>query len=298
MLSIWLAEVEQHLHSTGPERTSGKERVVEESSAPWQEKPSEARAYPLCGEWETALDAWGKYDSPSCFHRLEHHCADVAACFEALLRDPVLRDRFERAAGDAGLCPVIESRLTVIAFLHDFGKLNAGFQLKVRDGEASSRGKRPRPAGHISEALWCCEQEEVCGALGLLDMDRTWGEGFVPLLLAALAHHGRPAKRPTRSGSGPPELWEWCAGYDPLATASLLGERSRAWFPTAFSAAGPLLPDSPAHAGVDPRHGTAGCTRRRFLRSGGDRPARDSPAAYGCTQPALRTLRGRSRFRR
>ncbi len=195
-----------------------------------------------------ALDAWGKYESPDCFHRLEHHCADVAACFEALLRDPVLRHRFERAAGDAGLCSIIESRLAVIAFLHDFGKLNAGFQFKVRGGDTSLSGRRPRPAGHIGEALWCCEQETICGALGLLDMDRTWGEGFVPLLLAALAHHGRPAKRPTGSGSGPPEFWEPFAGYDPLATAKLLGERSRDWFPTAFSAGGPLLPDSPALA--------------------------------------------------
>ena len=100
-----------------------------------------------------ALDAWGKYESPDRFHRLEHHCADVAACFETLLRDPVLRDRFERAAGDAGLCSVIESRLAVIAFLHDFGKLNAGFQFKVRQNHELPSGKRPRKAGHIHEAL-------------------------------------------------------------------------------------------------------------------------------------------------
>ena len=95
------------------------------------------------------------------------------------------------------------------------------------------------------EALWGCEQEPICGALGLLDMARTWGDGLVPLLLAALAHHGRPAKRLSLTGSGPPEFWEPFAGYDPLATAKLLGERSRAWFPTAFSTAGPPLPDSP-----------------------------------------------------
>ena len=194
------------------------------------------------------MDAWGKYESPDRFHRLEHHSADVAACFEALLRDPVLRERFERAAGGAALCSVIESRLAVIAFLHDFGKLNAGFQFKVRSSGAPLPRKRPRAAGHIGEALWGCEQERICAALGLLDMDRTWGEGFVPLLLAALAHHGRPAKRPSLTGSGPPELWEPFAGYDPLATAKLLGERSRAWFPTAFSAAGLPLPNFPALA--------------------------------------------------
>ena len=44
------------------------------------------------------LAAWGKFESPDRFHRLEHHCADVAACFEALVRDPLLRDRFEPSA--------------------------------------------------------------------------------------------------------------------------------------------------------------------------------------------------------
>ena len=193
------------------------------------------------------LDAWGKYESPDQFHRLEHHCADVAACFEALLRDPVLHDRFERAAGCTGICEVTKARLTVIAFLHDFGKVNTGFQFKVRDDDSRPNG-RPRKAGHIGEALWCFEQERLCDAFGLSDMDRCWGEGFVSLLLAALAHHGRPAKRPSRSGSGPGEFWEPFGGYDPLATAKLLGERCRAWFPEAFSAAGPALPDSPALA--------------------------------------------------
>ena len=194
------------------------------------------------------MDAWGKYEPPACFHRLEHHCADVAACFEGLLRDPVLRCRFGRAAGDAGFCAVTEARLAVIAFLHDFGKLNAGFQFKVRESEALPSGRRPRKAGHIAEALACCDQDDICEALGLLGMCRDWGEeGFVPLLLAALAHHGRPAKRPSPTWSGPPELWRPFAGYDPLATARLLGNRARAWFPRAFEA-GPPLPDSPALA--------------------------------------------------
>ena len=194
------------------------------------------------------LAAWGKFESPDQFHRLEHHCADVAACFEALLCDPVIRDRFEQAAGGTGVCPITEARLTVIAFLHDFGKLNSGFQFKVRDGNSSPREKRPRKAGHVGEALWCCEQEPLCDALGLLYMAQSWGEGFVPLLLAALAHHGRPARRPSGTESGPRALWEPFGGYDPLAAAKLLGERCRAWFPKAFSAAGPPLPDSPALA--------------------------------------------------
>ena len=78
------------------------------------------------------MEAWGKFDESSGrFHRLEHHCADVAACFEALLCDPVLRARFVQAAGANGFCETTAARLTVLAFLHDFGKLNTGFQFKI-----------------------------------------------------------------------------------------------------------------------------------------------------------------------
>ena len=195
------------------------------------------------------MDAWGKFDvSTTDFHRLEHHCADVAACFEAMLRDRVVRARLERASGGASLSPVIESRLTVIAFLHDFAKLNTGFQFKVPRSGASGGARRPRPAGHISEALWAFEQESVCDALGLRDRVDEWGEGFASLLLAALAHHGRPARRPSRTGSGPPELWARFNDYDPLVTARLFEECCRTWFPNAYAGNSPALPDAPAFA--------------------------------------------------
>ncbi|MCY4635396.1 MAG: CRISPR-associated endonuclease Cas3'' [Acidobacteria bacterium] len=193
------------------------------------------------------MDAWGKFDKSSGrVHRLEHHCADVAACFEALLGDPVLRARFVKAAGDNEFTGTTVARLTFLAYLHDFGKLNAGFQFKVRPrNELPSRA--PRPAGHIAEALLCFDQPDVCELLGLHDIVDEWGAGIIPLAHAMLAHHGRPARRPTRSGSGPPELWKPFAGYDPRATARLLSARGRSWFPTAFSR-GPHTPDSPALA--------------------------------------------------
>ena len=191
--------------------------------------------------------AWGKFDESSGrFHRLEHHCADVAACFEALLLDPVLRARFARAAGASDLGDTTAARLTLLAFLHDFGKLNAGFQFKVPRPIESS-GRRPRRAGHLAEALLCCDQSDMSGLLGLHRMVDEWGDGVVPLVYAMLAHHGRPARRPTRTGSGPPELWKPFGGYDPRAIAKLLYERGRAWFPAAFEP-GPPLPDAPAIA--------------------------------------------------
>ena len=193
------------------------------------------------------MDAWGKFDAETRhFHRLEHHCADVAACFEALLREPVLSARFARACGATSLDDTTAARLAYLAFLHDFGKLNVGFQFKVeRLDQPDARG--PRPAGHIAEALLCFEQPEVCEPLGLHRIVDEWGTGVVPLLYAALAHHGRPAHGPSHPGPGPAELWKPFAGYEPRTTASLLYDRGRGWFPRAFES-GPPIRDAPALA--------------------------------------------------
>ena len=185
-------------------------------------------------ETRVGVDAWGKFDQETGrFHRLEHHCADVAACFEALLREPVLRARFARAAGATTLDCTTAARLTYLCFLHDFGKLNSGFQFKVPQLGVPTR-RRPRPAGHIGEALLCAEQDELCEPLGLYQILGDWGDGADTLLYAALAHHGRPAQRPSRTGQGPPELWRPFAGYEPRTTAKLLYKRGRSWFPEAF----------------------------------------------------------------
>ena len=191
-------------------------------------------------EYNNTRHPWGKFESPGRLHRLEHHCADVAACFHMLLAQPVVRARFERAAGLSRIDRVSETRLIVLAFLHDFGKLNAGFQFKVYDRAKLPPGAPPH-AGHIEQALLCCQQENMCEAIGLHAMYDTWGDGFLPLLRASLAHHGRPAKRRHQSGTGPAALWKPYAGYDPLAAAKLFGERIRLWFPDAFTA-GPPLP--------------------------------------------------------
>ncbi len=193
------------------------------------------------------MDAWGKFDQETGdFHRLEHHCADVAACFEALLREPVLRARFARATGATELDDTTAARLTYICFLHDFGKLNVGFQFKVPHPNGTT-GRRPRPAGHIAEALLCFEQPDLCELLGLHRIVDEWGDGVCPLLYAALAHHGRPARGASHATGGSPKLWQPYAGYEPRAIARSLYDRGLAWFPKAFET-GPPIPDAPALA--------------------------------------------------
>ena len=196
---------------------------------------------------EIVLYAWGKYDeSQSNYHCLEHHCADVAACFEILIQEPVLRSRFTLAANIDRLDSVTEARLTVIAFLHDFAKLNSGFQFKVRD-QSKLPPNPPPKMGHIGVAFFCFEQIPICEAIGFPDMVDQWGIGIEALLLAALSHHGRPPVRPNLGGSGPSSIWNRFADYDPYKAAIRIGDCCRAWFPDAFLD-GPQLPESPALA--------------------------------------------------
>ena len=191
-----------------------------------------------------SLPAWGKWQGEGRFHRLEHHCADVAACFEAILDDPIPKRRFAVAARQDPLHPTTLVRLTVLAFLHDFAKINSGFQFKVRDPK-DYPGHPPPRMSHVKEAFLCMGQGEICRALGFHEI-ASWGEdGAGALLIASLSHHGRPARGLEHTGSGPKEIWERFGGYSPLDAATLLGQRVRAWFPEAFGQ-GPVLPDTPA----------------------------------------------------
>ena len=125
-------------------------------------------------ESTSVLPAWGKWQADDRFHRLEHHCTDVAACFEAILEDPVPRRRFAVASGQDPLHPTTLARLAVLAFLHDFAKINSGFQFKVRDLK-SNPGRLPPRMSHVKEAFLCMEQDEICDALGFHEIVN-WGE--------------------------------------------------------------------------------------------------------------------------
>ncbi len=197
---------------------------------------------------ERTKTLWGKCEPDSekngefKFHRLEHHCADVAACLEELLKCPVLLDRFNTAADGAKLCEVTIARLAVIAFLHDLGKLNAGFQFKVRD-RCFLPGKPPPKSGHIKETLWMLKDPTFQNHLGLKEMCLAWGaEESTNLLSASISHHGTPISV-LQDVSTHPALWQNYNGYDPEAAAKLLGVRIRQWFPKAFED-GPELPSA------------------------------------------------------
>lgn len=183
---------------------------------------------------------WGKV-SEGTSHHLAHHCADVAACFEAMARLPVIRERLERSAGRP-LNEIDVSRLAALTFLHDCGKLHPGFQAKGQINGIS--WPRMTLHGHVQEgtAIFSGVQNgALAEALRIAEL-QSWGVSQ-GLLWAAIAHHGRPFSIEPKAGHG----WEGVSqvNYVPLAAARQLGGLMREWFSLAFSAGGAPLPDRP-----------------------------------------------------
>src|SRR5687767_3209160 len=107
---------------------------------------------------------------------LADHAADVAAVLDALLSRGWL-DGLARAAKRA-ITPRERERFVALAFLHDIGKANRGFWRRQFQGSSL--------IGHTAQVL------------GLFGIDRlaplavTLASMGEDLLMATLAHHGRP----------------------------------------------------------------------------------------------------------
>ena len=69
----------------------------------------------------------------------------MAAVLGAILRLPTIAARLETLAGFP-LDDVAQARLCGLAFLHDIGKANRGFQART--------DKRAPPVGHIDPVSW------------------------------------------------------------------------------------------------------------------------------------------------
>lgn len=177
--------------------------------------------------------AWGKFASADIWLALSQHLDDVADCFAALIDLPLLRQRLTGAMGRNPDAVTLE-RLCVLAWLHDVGKLSAGFQ---------ARALNPvRRAGHAAQGwhVFCQQGKTVGRALGLPEIEQ-WGEAADRLRFAAFAHHGRPV---ACDGISSDDEWRSYGNYDPLIAAAALGAACRRRFPLAFGP-GPELPDTP-----------------------------------------------------
>jgi len=179
------------------------------------------------------------------WHPVVDHCADVAACAEALLERTLLRRRLAVLGGLEDFDRVQVARLSVLAALHDFGKLNLGFQNKALS-------KPPFTAGHLAEALGLlfCDRshafsERIWEVFPGEELSR-WGEpeGMCDLLTATISHHGRPVE-PMNQVAEIERCWTSSGDLDPLTGLAELVERTRRWFPGAWVAGGSPLPTRP-----------------------------------------------------
>lgn len=143
------------------------------------------------------MAAWGKFHGWSSQHPLLDHMLDVAECLRAIVSLPRMSAALERVAGKGyRLTSSQISRLSALAFLHDIGKANAGFQVKrwAAVQELAPAGW-PLAAGHVDEAWWLFEghtdAERLLQQLPLTRMSE-WGEATLSLLCASISHHGRP----------------------------------------------------------------------------------------------------------
>ena len=169
---------------------------------------------------------WGKSDRQDHqrIHLLEHHLADVAACFEALLRQPTVRRRLARAGDRGDLDEITVARLCVFAALHDIGKVNVGFQARIwRPEDLPPNRKRPPRMGHVADLVPVLEytDEETAnwflndfGVPEFMTWDNDDGATASGLLIAALSHHGDPLN--LSAGRAPnPAAWRPFGGLNP-----------------------------------------------------------------------------------
>ena len=195
---------------------------------------------------------------PGRIHLLEHHLADVGACFEALLGQPTIRKRLARTGGREDLDRATVSRLSVLAALHDIGKVNMGFQTQIWRPEDLPGGRVPayfRRVGHTRDTVPVLEENgdtETSGwffpALGFDEMlawDDRDGLTACGMFVATLSHHGLPLSLedtlPANSA-----VWRSFGGLDPQECVGRIAGLVREWFPDAFGGNGEALPPQPA----------------------------------------------------
>jgi CRISPR-associated endonuclease/helicase Cas3 len=200
---------------------------------------------------------WGKLDrqidGSVRTHSLIDHMTDVAAVMHRLLHLPAIERALQKAAG-RNLTDTDRARLAVLAFLHDIGKANAGFQCRYwNDVKQRPPGWHTPPCGHGPQG-WGLFEDYQSGqhwprrVIANLPLDAigTWGDACLNLLHASISHHGRPVTSEGHSNQWEPVQHEDQVLYDPAHTVGAMGAEIQAQYPQAFVHDASDLPDTAA----------------------------------------------------
>lgn len=182
---------------------------------------------------------------------LEHHCTDVAAVFRGLCELPGPRRALERACGVA-LTSAHLDRFAVLAFLHDIGKCNRGFQSKAVQTVSLKAGHIRELALFFADETW---QRSLLDAIAFADLEGwfTEPEGVLRMLLASVSHHGEPIDIRNVDTHHLPRLWQADRERDPMRDMAGLTAEAGKLYPAAFS-----TPVSPLHCTAPLQHRFAG----------------------------------------
>ena len=211
---------------------------------------------------------WAKSDRgrPGRIHLLEHHLADVGACFEALLQQQTIRRRLAGAGKRDDLDKSTVARLCTLAALHDIGKVNMGFQTRIWANEHLTEGRLPASFHHVGHTTdivpvlkehgdtetsdWFFPSLGFDRGLsdsdtGILEWDRDDGLTVCGLFVASLSHHGAPLNLEQNLTKNT-RAWQPFEGLDPRRCVERVGHLVRQWFPEAFTRDAPPLPSAAA----------------------------------------------------
>lgn len=201
------------------------------------------------------LRAFGKLERDNLdavigWHPLADHMTDVAACFECLCSCHSIRRALENAAGrNRKLDERDIARLSVLAFLHDIGKANSGFQAKRYLKKIPQDWPVGIHSGHGIEAIKLFTNFQSSKPIeSLIEKICLWGDATDPLLIASISHHGRPLK--DSPGDYAEEIiWNKTTDvYSPASILKEIGEHAEALYPQAFESGGEPLPEAHAFA--------------------------------------------------
>lgn len=176
------------------------------------------------------------------WHPLLAHSADVAVVTEALLSKTILNNRMASLIGNEKLNDSQIARLSVLAGLHDAGKVNHGFQNRM------FKSRQPR-AGHVTPFIELLDadvkyQERLLIPLGIDKILQWFPDQITAIhfLLAVWGHHGKPI--PIQH-SFKATLWQESDERNPAEELNKLGEAIQKWFPQAFEENDDPFPDEP-----------------------------------------------------